>query len=162
MMMLKDLELIASKLNEARSVLARTLDGLTEEQAVEVKITPEWSVKDEVAHLAGAERGMFGIAQRMARGEDPQVSPEYNNDFYNARQVAKRKEKSLVQVRAELDATHAELMTFLQNLTQEQLDLCGQHPLYGEVKLKELLVIIYSHETTHSKEISAKIREANK
>ena len=53
-------------------------------------------------------------------------------------------------------------MTFLQNLTQEQLDLCGQHPLYGEVTLKELLVIIYSHETTHAKEISAKIRESKK
>lgn len=160
--MLKNLELIASKLGEARSVLLRALDSLTEEQATRVMVTPDWSVKDEVAHLAGANRGMFGIAQRMARGEDPQVSPEYNNDIYNARQVAKRKEKSLADVRAELDATHAELMAFLQNLTQEQLDLSGQHPLYGELKLKELLVVIYSHETTHTKEISAAIRESKK
>ena len=160
--MLKELELIASKLDESRSVLARTLDGLTDEQAEAVKITPEWSIKDEIAHLAGAKRGMFGIAQRMAKGEDPQLSPEYNNDFYNARQVAKRKEKSIAEVCAELDATHAELMAFLHNLTQEQLDLMGQHPLYGEVNLKELLVIIYSHETTHSNEISAKIRESKK
>jgi len=160
--MLKELEPIASKLSEARSVLIRSLNGLAEEQATQIFVTPEWSVKDAVAHLAGAERGMFRIAQRMARGEDPQVSPEYDNDFYNARQVAKRKEQSLVQVRAELDAARAELMTFLQNLTQEQLDLCGQHPLYGEVTLKELLVIIYSHETTHANEISVKIRESKK
>ena len=160
--MLKELEPIASKLSEARSVLVRTLDGLTEEQATQILVTPEWSIKDEVAHLAGAERGMFGIAQRMAKGEDPQLSPEYDNDIYNARQVAKRKERSLAEIRAELEATRAEFMAFLQNLTQEHLDLSGQHPLYAEVTLKELLVIIYSHETTHAREISDKIRESKK
>ena len=158
--MLKELEPIVSKLREARSILIRTLDGVAEEQAAQIMVTPEWSVKDEIAHLTGAERGMFGIAQRMAKGEDPQLPPDYNNDTFNARQVAKRKEKSLTDIRAELDATHDELMKFLENLTQEQLDLCGQHPLYGEVELKELLVIIYSHETTHTNEISAKLREA--
>ncbi len=162
MTVLKELGPIASKLTEARTILNHTLDGLTDEQVSRIFVTPDWSIKDQVAHLAGAERGMFGIAQRMARGEDPQLPPEYNNDTYNARQVAKRKEKSLAEVRAELDATHAELMAFLQNLTQEQLDLCGQHPLYGEVKLKDLLVIIYSHETAHANEIAAKIREAKK
>ena len=158
--MLKELESIASKLREARSVLNRTLDGLSDERASKIRVTPAWSVQDEIAHLAGAERGMFGIAQRMAKGEDPQLPPDYNNDMFNARQVAKRKEKSLTDIRAELDATRDELMKFLENLTQEQLDLCGQHPLEGEVKLKDLLVIIYSHETTHTNEISARIREA--
>jgi uncharacterized damage-inducible protein DinB len=160
--MLKELESIASKLNEALSVLTRTLEGLTEEQAEQVKITSEWSVRDEIAHLAGANRGMLGIAQRMAAGQDPQLRPDYDNDFYNARQVAKRKEKSLVDLRRELDVVNAELMGFLDGLTREQLDLMGQHPIYGHVTLKELLVIIYSHETIHTREISAKIRESKK
>ncbi len=160
--MLKELETIASKLDEALSLLKRTLEGLTEEQADQVKITPEWSVRDEIAHLAAAKRGMLGIAQRMAGGLDPQLPPEYDNDVYNARQVAKRKGKSLVDLRQELEAVHAELMSFLNGLTPEQLDLMGQHPIYGQVKLKELLVIIYSHETTHNREISDKIRESKK
>ncbi len=160
--MLKELEPIASKLSEANSILVRTLGALTEEQAAQVHVTPEWSVKDAAAHLAGAKRGMFGMAQRMAKGDDPQLPPDYNNDTYNARQVAKRQEKSLAEVRAELDTTHAELTAFLQNLTQEQLDFCGQHPIYGEIKLKDLLVIIYSHETTHTNEISAKLHESKK
>jgi uncharacterized damage-inducible protein DinB len=160
--MLKELEAIASKLDEALSLLTRTVDGLTEEQADQVKITPEWSVRDEMAHLAAAKRGMLGIAQRMAAGKDPQLRPDYDNDVNNARQVAKRKGKSLVELRQELDEVHAELIGFLNGLTNEQLDLMGQHPLYGEVKLKELLVIIYSHETTHTREISAKIHESKK
>ncbi len=160
--MLKELDPIASKLNETRSLLLLKLNDLKEEQIHGVLVTPEWSVKDQVAHLAGAERGMFGIAQRMAKGEDPQLSPEYDNDFYNARQVAKRKERSLAEILAELQATRAELTAFLQNLTREQLDMSGQHPLYGEVTLKQLLVIVYSHETTHAREISDKTRESKK
>ena len=160
--MLKELESIAHKLDEALSVLKRTMDGLTEEQADQVKITPEWSVRDEIAHLAGANRGMFGIAQKMAAGEDPQLRPDYDNDFYNARQVAKRKGKSLAELRQEIEGAHGELMGFLDALTQAQLDLMGQHPIYGHVKLKELLVIIYSHEITHTREISDKIRESKK
>ena len=160
--MLKELESISSKLNEALFVLAQTLDGLTEEQADQVKITSEWSVRDEIAHLAGADRGMLGIAQKMAAGQDPQLRPDYDNDFYNARQVAKRKDKSLVELRQEIEEAHGELMGFLDALTQEQLDLMGQHPVYGHVTLKELLVIIYTHETTHTREISDKIRESKK
>ncbi len=158
--MLKDLEPIASKLTEAHTILFRTLDALTDERAARVMVNPEWSVKDQAAHLAGANRGMFGIAQRIAKGDDPQLPPEYNNDVFNARQVAKRKEKTLADIRAELEATHAELIAFLQNITPEQLDLRGQHPLYGELKLKELLVVIYSHATTHANEMATQIRES--
>ncbi len=158
--MIRELELIASKLAEARSVLAQTLDPLTEAQASQVMVTPEWSVKDVVAHLAGAERGLLGIAQRMARGEDPQVRSDYDNDYYNARQVAKRKERSLSEVRAELDGARSELLSFLESLSTDQVDLLGQHPLAGEIALKELLVVIYSHAMTHRNEIASSIRKS--
>jgi hypothetical protein len=160
--MLKDLQMIMDKLNEERGILDRTLDDLTEAEAVQIRITPEWAVKDAIAHLVGAERGMTRIAQRMARGEDPQLPAGYNNDEYNARQVAKRKEQSLAQVRAELNSSRAEMMAFLQSVTPEQLALHGEHPLLGETTLKDMLVIIYSHETSHANEIADKIRESKK
>ena len=105
--MLKDLEPIVDKLNEEREVLNRTLDGINEQEAAEIHVTPEWNIKDAVAHLVGAERGMTRIARGTARGENPQLPEGYNNDVYNARQVAKRKEQSLAQVHAELVASRA-------------------------------------------------------
>ncbi len=160
--MIKELEPIANKLVEERGILTRMLDSLTDEITTRVMVTPEWSVKDALAHLVGAERGMLGIAKRMLKGEDPQLPPGYNNDEYNARQVAKRKALSLAELRAELEATRAELIALLESTTLKQLELCGQHPLEGEVSLKELLVIIYSHETTHCNEMNAKLRENKK
>jgi uncharacterized protein (TIGR03083 family) len=157
--MLKELEPIAAKLNEACTLLSRTLDRLTDDQAAQLSVNPEWSVKDTLAHLVGAKRGMTRLAQRFAEGQDPQLPADYNNDVYNARQVAKRKAMSLAEVRAEFDAAHQELVAYLDSITAQQLELRGEHPLAGEIPLKDLLVVIYSHETQHCKEIAEKIRE---
>lgn len=160
--MLKELEPIVAKLNEERGILNRTLDGISEQEAAEVHVTPDWTLKDAVAHLVGAERGMTRIARGTARGENPQLPEGYDNDVYNARQVAKRKDQTLAQVRTELDASRAELMALLESIAPEQLALCGEHPLSGDVSLSDLLVIIYSHERTHANEISLKYRESKK
>lgn len=160
--MLKELEPIVAILNEERGILNRTLDGISEQEAAEVHVTPDWTLKDAVAHLVGAERGMTRIARGTARGENPQLPEGYDNDVYNARQVAKRKDQTLAQVRTELDASRAELMALLESIAPEQLALCGEHPLSGDVSLSDLLVIIYSHERTHANEISLKYRESKK
>lgn len=157
--MLKELEPIAAKLNEACAMMTRTLDQLTEDQATTLMVTPDWSVKDAIAHLIGAKRGMTRMAQRFVAGENPQLPEDYNNDYYNARQVAKRKALSFAELRAELDAAHQELLAFLESVTPQQLELRGEHPIAGEIPLKDLLVVIYSHETSHCKEINDKIRE---
>jgi len=161
-MMLKELEPIAAKLNEACAMMTRTLDQLSEDQAATWMVTPDWSVKDALAHLVGAKRGMTRMAQRFAAGEDPQLPEDYNNDYYNARQVAKRKAMSFAEVRAELDAAHQELLAFLERVTPQQLELRGEHPIAGEIPLKDLLVVIYNHETQHCKQINDKIREMKK
>ncbi|MBI4789084.1 MAG: DinB family protein [Chloroflexi bacterium] len=160
--MLKELEPITNKLNEERGILNRALDKMTEAEAAQVMVTPEWTIKDELAHLAGAERGMTRIARGMGKGENPHLPEGYNNDEYNARQVAKRKDKSLAELREELNTTRAELVALLESVTPEQLALRGEHPLYGDIALKDLLVVIYSHESTHSNEIAAKYRESKK
>ncbi len=160
--MLKELEPIAAKLKEERLLLNRALDRMTDDQVLQANVNPEWTIKDALAHLAGAERGMLKTAERMARGEDPQLPQGYSNDEFNARQVAKRKAMSLAQLRAELDATRADLMSFLDGVTREQLDLRGEHPLAGETTLKDLLVIIYSHESQHCKDIVNQMHELKK
>ncbi len=160
--MLKELEPIADKLIESHRLLSRTLDAITDEKATQIMVTPEWSVKDVVAHLAGAEREMSVVAKRMAQRQDPQLPPNFSNDANNARMVAKRKDQPLSQVRAELDTVHRELLSFLESITPDQLSLMGQHPLAGETTLKDLLVIIYSHQMSHGNEISSRYHESKK
>jgi hypothetical protein len=153
--MLKELEPIADKLHKERAALNRVLDGLTEAQAAQTWVSADWALKDTLAHLAGAERGMLRMAQRMAQGENPRLPEGYNNDEYNARQIAKRKDKSLTEIRTELGASRAELMTFLENLTLPQLALRGEHPILGDTTVKDVLNVVGSHEASHCAEISS-------
>lgn len=159
--MLKDLQSISSKLDEAHGSLYQTVGSLSEADAG-ILANPGWDVKDELAHLAGAERGMLRIAQASARGEDPKLPTGYDNDQFNARQVAKRKGNSVAQLLEELKTIHADMNAFLESVTAEQLTRMGEHPLAGEIPLKELLVVIYSHEVTHRNEISNALRAARK
>ncbi len=160
--MLKELEMMASKLNEERAQLMKLLESISEDDATKTLVTEQWSIKDELAHLAGAERGMLGIGKRAAGGEHPHLPEGYNNDEYNARQVAKRRQLPIAELRAELQTTRQELLDFMNALTLEQLNLIGEHPLEGEVAVKDLCVIIYNHETAHYREIAAKVRELRK
>ena len=160
--MLKELEPIAAKLNEACAMLTRAVDQVTDEVNVQLPMNPEWSVKDTLAHLIGAKRGMTRMAQRFATGENPQLPDDYNNDIYNARQVAKRKTMSLADLRAEMDVAHKEMLAILDGITAQQLELRGEHPIAGEIPLKDLLVVIYNHETQHCKEITEAIRASKK
>ena len=155
--MLKELESISNKLNECHAVLYRTVAALSEQDARAIA-NPQWNVKDELAHLAGAERGMMRIAQASARGENPQLPDGYDNDVFNARQVAKRKEQSLAQILDELKGIHKDMSAFLDGITAEQLTRMGEHPLEGEIPLKDLLVVVYSHEVNHCNEITNALR----
>ena len=160
--MLKELEMMASKLNEERTQLMKLLDKISDAEAEKIRVTTEWSIKDELAHLAGGERGMLGIARRASKGENPKLPEGYNNDEYNARQVAKRRALSIAELRAELIATRQELLDLMGGLSLEQLNLQGEHPLEGTIAIKDLCVIIYSHELAHCNEIAAKVREMRK
>lgn len=159
--MLKELEAISNKLAEVHGVLSRTVSPLSE-QAGQTMVTDQWTVKDVLAHLAGAERGMLRTAQGMASGKDPQLPEGFDNDENNARMVARRKAQTFAQVLDEVKTVHNDLSAFLDGITQEQLTLMGEHPLEGEISLKDLLVVIYSHEVTHCNEIQNALRAAKK
>ncbi len=160
--MLKELEPVAASLLEERSRLNATLDLLSDEEAGRLKVNSDWSIKDALAHLAGAERGMLKLAERMARGENPQLSPEYDNNRYNARQVAKRQGMDLRGLRAELESSRSDLLAFIENLSADQLALHGEHPVEGDTTVKELLTVIGQHETSHGQDISYQCRELKK
>lgn len=160
--MLAELEPMVAKLNESRATLMRLLDQLAEIQSAQVMVNPEWSVKDIVGHLTGAERGMTRMAQQFATGSNPQLPAGYNNDVYNARQVEKRKSLTYAQARAELEASRVDLLAFMDSVSAPQLDYRGEHPIRGDISLRELLDVIAWHEGLHSKEISDKLLEVRK
>jgi hypothetical protein len=91
--------------------LKRALVGLSDD-AMRRPCSGAWGVREILAHLAGWQREMIPVLERLARGERPipeGVSYE-DVDAWNARHVAARRGLTVEGVRAELDASHRDFL----------------------------------------------------
>ncbi len=150
--MLKELDPLVDQLQMVRRNLWEAVEKLSIEQLVQKMAGGEWSIKDALAHLAANEALMTDILESIANGTEPPASG-YDTDPINAEQVAKAEDKTVAQVWQDLDESRRRLMMFLQTLTPEQIEWRGSHPLQGMLNVREFLVLIYSHEATHGREI---------
>ena len=86
-----------------------------------------WKVRDAVAHLADAQRGLLGQIRRLVVGE-PTVPEGFDLNRWNRGAVRRRAEKTFEELLEELRGGHEEALEFLPTLTDEALDLRGRHP----------------------------------
>lgn len=87
--------------------LKRALVGLSD-HAMRQPLLGVWGAREILAHIAGWQREMIPVLERVARGEKPipdGVSYE-DIDGWNARHVAARRGLTVEGIRAELDASH--------------------------------------------------------
>lgn len=151
--MLERLEPLLERMRVERPALLALVGRLTESEAARSRPGDNYSARATLAHLAGAERGMTRLGQRMAAGENPRLAPNYDNNFYNARQQDKRKDMTVAQLEAELAESRRELLIFMESLTDETLARRGEHPVAGDVSVWYLLRVIVDHEREHTVEL---------
>jgi hypothetical protein len=160
--MLPELEPLVMELVENRRLMDDFFFQLRDEQAERAPREGEYSPRQVLAHLAGAERGMTRLMLLMAAGETPRLKPDYDNDYYNARQQEKRARMTTAEVRAELEETRRELLAFMEGLKPVDLDQVGEHPTAGESSVRGVLEIILKHERDHVLEMIANSNETGR
>ncbi len=153
--MLTELEPLVSDLKQNRLLLDRVVGRLSEDEMNRPPREGEYSGRQTLAHLAGAERGMTALMRRMAAGESPRVKPDFSIDYYNARHQEKRAGLTVAQLRAELDESRRDLLAFMESLQPVDLDKRGEHPVAGEASVREILKVLQQHELDHIKELDA-------
>ena len=91
--------------------LKRALVGLSDE-TMRRPFSGTWGVREILAHIAGWQREMIPVLERIARGDKPLADGVSYADLddWNARHVAARRGLTVEGVRAELDATHHEFL----------------------------------------------------
>jgi hypothetical protein len=91
--------------------LKRALVGLDDE-AMQRPWLGVWGVREILAHIAGWQREMTPVLERLARGERPIPEGVSYEDFdgWNARHVAARRGLTVAGIRAELEASHLEFV----------------------------------------------------
>ncbi len=161
--MLKELDPIVDQLNMPRRMLRQALAGLNDEQLQEKMPDYDWSIKDALAHLAGNEALMTEVLVNIATGKD-ESEREFDNEAENAAQVARGKHMTAAEIWRELDENRRKLREFLDSLTPAQLERHGAHPYQGKMNVREFLVVLYTHEATHVRDIvewAQQLRKAN-
>jgi hypothetical protein len=160
--MISKLQPLVEQMQRERPQLFATVRAVTDEQADLKRPGENYSVREILAHLAGAERGMTRMAQNAAADKNPRLPEGYVNDEYNARQQAKRKDKSVSELVAELTESRQQLFAFMETLRDEDLDKPAEHPIVGDTDVWGVLNVLVEHEQEHTLQLGEWVAELQK
>jgi hypothetical protein len=111
---------IEERVHGAHLLLLKALDGLTEEQANQRGLNPQWSVKDALAHIVAWElQGADSISAIQAGTWKPQRLTHELIDEFNAQAVTVRRELSMREVSDEFNAAHIRMENLIASLPEE-------------------------------------------
>lgn len=135
------------------SVVRAMVGGLSEEWTASSGRQDDWGVFDIVGHLIHAdETDWIPRAEViLGQGRDRNFPP-----FDRLGQFEKANGKTLAVLLDEFDEVRHECVRTLRgwDLTDEQLDLRGVHPEFGEVTLRQLLATWVVHDLTHIRQVA--------
>lgn len=125
-----------------------------------------WSIKDLIAHLASFEHVLkevlTGIVESETHTSNPSAATPYLNGFidteaqFNDTEVDARKGKTAMEVLAEYDDTHSQVMSLIARVPEETRRQTGTLPWYGAVYALDDFVVyaFYGHKREHCGQIA--------
>jgi len=111
-----------------------------------------WSIRDNLAHLADAERAHRRFVAAVLEGRSTRLEG-FDLDRWNREHVARRAGQSLDQILDALRAERQETLAFIAALPSDAWDRVGDHPALGEVDVRQVIRVIGVHERMHLKEM---------
>lgn len=115
---------------------------------------PAWNVRQVAIHLAEAERGLLGQMQSIVNTGVSTVPEDFDVDRYNMRSVEKRDAMTGPEALAAQAATRAELMAWLDTLTDADLAKVGRHPVIGMIPIDMYIRVIARHQKDHTADVA--------
>ena len=113
-----------------------------------------WTVRDLLGHVASAEAGFVGALRRMAAGEGG-VPADFDPNRWNAGQLRRRADRTIEELRLELDTAHRALLAVLDEIDDAALDRRGHMSSGGEGSAADNFQLVASHKRAHCADIRA-------
>ncbi len=144
---------VLQALERDRAQLQAALEGLDHQVVTTVPVVGEWTIKDLLGHMAMwhqvalqfiADYKQTGLPKSLGFDDDAAV------DAHNRREAERRREWSVAQVGAELDASYRELAAAVAGLNDKQLNAPLPAPWQNATTLERLIAInSYEHDPEH-------------
>jgi hypothetical protein len=146
-------------LKYGHQTVLNTLDGLPKTEWETPGVCGYWSVKDIIAHLASYEHMLVDVLNRfLDSGPTPYLDKmgALGPLGFNDAEVGSRQDKTIADVLAEFNDTHAQTMALAARIPAETYRQNGTLPWYGaEYDLDDFIVYtFYGHKREHSAQIA--------
>jgi DinB superfamily len=137
---------LMKEFDQARSHMRQLLDEID----ARVKIYPEWTIKELLAHLAGWDDATILSLQAFEKGEATPLLAMRGIDFYNAQTVGERTELDLSQIIREWEMVREQLLAILAAMPEEKLSEKIVSPWGPTFTVARLVQIMADHEEEHA------------
>ncbi len=124
------------------------------------KFSPEWTVKDQLGHIAAYDGAMRkALAAGVGRGRE---EPEYFDDHlkWNDEQYALRKTRTPEAITAEVRENGARLLSLIKSLHEEDLIKPIRIPWGGQGTVHEMVLDGLGHARKHREELERWLEQA--
>lgn len=142
--------ILADRLTKEGEKVVVYFSALTDEQwNTEVYTEGEvWTVRNILAHFVTSERGLHKLFESIKDGGSG-ASENFSIEHYNTRQQEKTRDLTSQELLDQFVIVRADLARWVSKLTLEDLAKEGRHPFMGQVRLSEMIKMIYMHNQLH-------------
>lgn len=149
-----ELQDLLDKLESQRAEVFQQVAGMSEEEAGQPPAEGEWSAKQQLAHLAEAERGWVSWALQVRDSPGGTAGPPGEGQWTTSQQGANARSKE--ELLNSLRAVREETWNAIGGLTAEELGRQGRHTRFGEMTVLQMLRALYRHDRMHIDQIAGR------
>jgi hypothetical protein len=142
---------LISKIRRLPQQIADLVAGLSDEQLTTPYLTGEWTVAQNVHHLADSHMNSYIRCKLIATEEHPPLKP-YDQDRWAA--FADAGAADISSSLALLQSLHARWVIFWETLPDDAWTRTGHHPEAGTVTLERQLAGYAAHGEAHIEQIT--------
>lgn len=150
---------LAEKLKSEGERFASIFAELRDEQWQKEVYTESatWTIHSVLAHFVTSERGLLKLFENIRQG-GVGAAQDFSIDRYNAAMQERTKEATPQDLLEQYKAIRAESITWIQGLSEADLDKQGRHPFLGVTTLREMIKMLYIHNLTHYRDMKRVLR----
>ncbi len=139
------------KIRSLPAQLRERVSGLTDEQLTTHYLAGEWTVAQNVHHLADSHMNSFVRLKLILTEDRPTLKP-YDQDRWAA--MVDANNPAIESSLGLLEGLHTRWAALLESLREDEWRRAGLHPEIGEVTADDLLRIYAAHGEGHIDQIS--------
>jgi len=142
---------VAALLRTASEMVQAEIGALSQAQLIWRPAPDEWCINEVIGHLIEAERrGFAGRIRLILEKDHPQFEPWDQPAVARERGDCAHDGRTLLR---EFVRIRAESLSLVEELRPDQLDRAGQHPVVGELRVRDLLHEWVFHDCAHIQQL---------